>query len=67
MNNAIIHENHKTPTLEETVHMLTGVKKFSKVDDNKAYFGVVGILATEVTVRVKVKSQLLGLMWNWPQ
>ena len=37
-NKAIIHENHKAPTLKEIAHILTGVTKFSKVDSNKAFF-----------------------------
>ena len=32
LNKAIIHENHKAPTLEETAHVLMGATKFSKVD-----------------------------------
>ena len=39
LNKAIIHENHKAPTLEEITHVLTGATKFSKVDGNKAFFG----------------------------
>ena len=38
LNKAIIHENHKAPTLEEIAHILTGGTKFSKVDSNKAFF-----------------------------
>ena len=37
LNKAIIHENHKAPTLEEIAHVLTGATKFSKVDSNKAF------------------------------
>ena len=40
MNKAIIHENHKAPTLEEIAHVLTVATKFSKVDGNKAFFGM---------------------------
>ena len=40
LNKAIIHENHKAPTLEEIAHVLTGAIKFSKVDGNKAFFGM---------------------------
>ena len=39
-NKAIICENHKAPTLEEIAHVLTGATKFSKVDSNKAFFGM---------------------------
>ena len=35
LNKAIIHENHKAPTLEEIAHVLMGSTKFSKVDSNK--------------------------------
>ena len=40
MNKAIIWENDKAPTLEEIAHDLTGATKFSKVDGNKAFFGM---------------------------
>ena len=40
LNKAIIHENHKAPTLKEIVHVLTGATRFSKVDGNKAFFGM---------------------------
>ena len=40
LNKAIIHENHKAPTLEEIAHVLMGTTKFSKVDGNKAFFGM---------------------------
>ena len=40
LNRAIIHENHKAPTLEEIAHVLTGTTRFSKVDGNKAFFGM---------------------------
>ena len=40
LNKAIIRENHKAPTLEEIAHILTGATKFSKVDSNKAFFGM---------------------------
>ena len=40
LNKAIICENHKAPTLEEIAHVLTGATKFSKVDGNKAFFGM---------------------------
>ena len=39
-NKEIIHENHKAPTLEEIAHVLTGATRFSKVDSNKAFFGM---------------------------
>ena len=37
LNKAIIHENHKAPTLKIS-HVLTGATRFSKVDGNKAFF-----------------------------
>ena len=40
LNKAIIHENHKAPTLEEIAHVLMGATKFSKVNGNKAFFGM---------------------------
>ena len=40
LNKAIIRENHKARTLEEIAHILTGATKFSKVDGNKAFFGM---------------------------
>ena len=40
LNKAIIHENHKAPNLEEIAHVLMGATKFSKVDGNKAFFGM---------------------------
>ena len=40
LNKAIIHENHKAPTLEEIAHILMGATKFSKVDGNKAFFSM---------------------------
>ena len=40
LNKAIIHENHKAPTLKEIAHVLMGATKFSKVDSNKAFFGM---------------------------
>ena len=40
LNKAIIHENHKAPTLEEIAHVLMGATKFFKVDSNKAFFGM---------------------------
>ena len=40
LNKAIICENHKAPTLEEIAHVLTEATKFSKVDGNKAFFGM---------------------------
>ena len=40
LNKAIIHENHKAPTLEEIAHILMGATRFSKVDGNKAFFGM---------------------------
>ena len=40
LNKAIICENHKALTLEEIAHVLTGATRFSKVDGNKAFFGM---------------------------
>ena len=40
LNKAIICENHKAPTLEEIAHVLTGATRISKVDGNKAFFGM---------------------------
>ena len=40
LNKAIICENHKAPTFKEIAHVLTGATKFSKVDGNKAFFGM---------------------------
>ena len=40
LNKAIIRENHKAPTLKEIAHVLMGATKFSKVDSNKAFFGM---------------------------
>ena len=40
LNKAIIRENHKAPTLKEIAHVLMGATKFSKVDGNKAFFGM---------------------------
>ena len=40
LNKAIIHENHKAPTLEEIAHVLIRATKFSKVDGNKAFFSM---------------------------
>ena len=40
LNKAIIHKNHKVPTLEEIAHVLMGATKFSKVDGDKAFFGM---------------------------
>ena len=40
LNRAIILENHKAPTLKEIAHVLTGATRFSKVDGNKAFFGM---------------------------
>ena len=40
LNKAIIHENHKAPTLKNIAHVLPGSTKFSKVDGNKAFFGM---------------------------
>ena len=40
LNKAIIHENHKAPTLEEIAHVLMGADRFSKVDSNKAFFSM---------------------------
>ena len=40
LNKAIICENYKAPTLEEIAHVLTEATKFSKVDGNKAFFGM---------------------------
>ena len=40
LNKAIIHENHKAPTLKEIAHVLMGATRFSKVDSNKAFFSM---------------------------
>ena len=40
LNKAIIHENHKAPTLKEIAHVLTGATKFSKVYSNKTFFAM---------------------------
>ena len=40
LNKVIIREHHKTPTLKEIAYVLTGATKFSKVDGNKAFFGM---------------------------
>ena len=40
LNKAIIRESHKAPTLEEIAHILTGAMRFTKVDGNKAFFGM---------------------------
>ena len=40
LSKVIIQENHKALTLEEIAHVLTGATKFSKVDGNKAFFGM---------------------------
>ena len=40
LNKAIIHENHKAPTLEDIAHVPTGATRFSKVDSNKAFLGM---------------------------
>ena len=40
LNKAIIQEHHKAPTLEEIAHILTRATIFSKVDGNKAFFGM---------------------------
>ena len=40
LNKAIICENHKAPTLKEIAHVLMGATRFSKVDGNKAFFGM---------------------------
>ena len=40
LNEAIICENHKPPTLEEIAHVLIGATRFSKVDGNKAFFSM---------------------------
>ena len=40
LNKAIICENHKAPTLEEIAHVIMGATKFSKVNGNKAFFGM---------------------------
>ena len=40
LNKAIICENHKAPTLEEIAHVLMGATRFSKVNSNKAFFGM---------------------------
>ena len=40
LNKAITRENHKALTLEEIAHILTGATRFSKVNGNKAFFGM---------------------------
>ena len=40
LNKAIIRENHMAPTLKEIAHILMGATRFSKVDSNKAFFGM---------------------------
>ena len=40
LNKAIIHKNHKAPTLKEIAHIPMGATRFSKVDGNKAFFGM---------------------------
>ena len=40
INKAIIREYNKASTLEEITHVLTGAMRFSKVDGNKAFFGM---------------------------
>ena len=40
LNKAIIWEHHKAQTLKEIAHILTRATKFSKVDGNKAFFGM---------------------------
>ena len=40
LNKAIICENHKAPTLKEIAHILMGATRFSKVNGNKAFFGM---------------------------
>ena len=40
LNEAIIPDHHNAPTLEEIAHVLRGATKFSKVDGNKAFFGM---------------------------
>ena len=40
LNKAIIHKNHKAPTLEEIAHILMEATRFSKVNGNKAFFGM---------------------------
>ena len=40
LNKAIIQEHHKALTLKEIAHILTGATKFSKVEGNKAFFGM---------------------------
>ena len=56
LNKAIIHENHKAPTLEEIAHVLTGATKFSKVDGKKAFFGM--HLTEEVSLLMTFNAHL---------
>ena len=56
LNKAIIHENHKVPTLEEIAHVLMGATKFSKVNGNKAFFGM--HLTEEVSLLMMFNTHL---------
>ena len=56
LSKAIIHENHKAPTLEEIAHVLTGATRFSKVDGNKAFFGM--HLTEEASLLTMFNTQL---------
>ena len=56
LNKAIIHENHKAPTLKEIAHVLTGAIRFSKVDGNKAFFGM--HLTEEASLLTTFNTQL---------
>ena len=56
LNKAIIWENHKAPTLEEIAHVLTGATEFSKVDGNKAFFGM--YLADEASLCTMFNTHL---------
>ena len=38
LNTAIVREQYKAPTLEETTHKFSGTKKFSKLDAYKRFF-----------------------------
>ena len=60
LNKATIHENHKAPTLEEIAHVLTGATRFSKVDSNKAFFGM---HLTEEASLLTMFNTHLGRYW----
>ena len=65
LNKAIIRENHKAPTLEEIAHILTGATRFSKVDGNKAFFGM--HLTDEVSLLMTFNTHLRQYrFWHVP-